>query len=86
MCLFSASKAITALLMHMLAEDGLVELARPVTGGFVLERVLRTVTGAGINTYIDRKIRPPMGMRYFTCGIRPATSSVPRRKFPRSSR
>lgn len=31
MCLFSASKAVTAFLMHMLAEDGLVELARPVT-------------------------------------------------------
>ena len=136
MCLFSASKAITAFLMHLLAEDGLVDLARPVTfyapefgrrgkgnitlhqllshrggipglprdmpldalwdedriwellcdakpiitdgsklayhaitGGFVLERVLRTVTGAGINAYIDRKLRQPMGMKYFTYGI-----------------
>ena len=138
MCMFSASKAITALLMHMLAEEGLVELADPVTryvpefgrkgkgaitieqilahrggipglprgtsldvlwdtdrtwallcdaepiitdgsklayhavtGGFVLERVLRTVTGAGIDSYLERKIRKPMGMKYFTYGIRP---------------
>ncbi|MFU8821995.1 MAG: serine hydrolase domain-containing protein [Gammaproteobacteria bacterium] len=136
MCLFSASKAITAFLMHLVAEDGLVDLARPVafytpefgrrgkenitlhqvlshrggipglrrdtpmeamwdeetiwallcdakpiiadgsklayhaiTGGFVLERVLRTVTGAGINAYIDRKLRQPMGMKYFTYGL-----------------
>jgi CubicO group peptidase (beta-lactamase class C family) len=138
MCLFSASKAITALLMHMLAEEGLVDLADPVTryapefgrkgkggitlhqvlahrggipglprgtplevlwdedrtwellcnaepiitdgsklayhaitGGFVLERVLRVVTGAGIDAYLERRIRKPMGMKYFTYGARP---------------
>ncbi len=138
MCLFSASKAVTALLMHMLAEEGLVDLARPVTfyapefgrkgkehitlsqilshrggipglrrdaplevlwdedqtwallcdaepiiadgsklayhaitGGFVLGRVLRTVTGGDLNAYIDRKIRRPMGMKYFSYGVRP---------------
>ena len=138
MCLFSASKAITALLVHMLAEEGLVDLADPVTryapefgrkgkgnitlhqvlahrggipglprgtslevlwdedqtwellcdaepiitdgsklayhaitGGFVLERVLRTVTGAGIDAYLERRIRKPMGMRHFTYGARP---------------
>ena len=136
MCLFSASKAITGFLIHLLAEEGLVDLMDPVTryapefgrqgkekitlhqvlshrggipglprdtpvealwdedrtwallcnakpiiadgsklayhaitGGFVLERVLRTVTGAGINAYIDRKIRRPMGMKYFTYGL-----------------
>jgi CubicO group peptidase (beta-lactamase class C family) len=138
MCLFSASKAITALLVHMLAEEGLVDLADPVTryapefgrkgkgnitlhqvlahrggipglprgtslevlwdedqtwellcdaepiitdgsklayhaitGGFVLERVLRMVTGAGIDAYLERRIRKPMGMRHFTYGARP---------------
>jgi CubicO group peptidase (beta-lactamase class C family) len=138
MCMFSASKAITALLMHMLAEEGLIDVMDPVTryapefgrkgkgaitiqqvlahrggipglprgtsldvlwdedktwellcdaepimtdgsklayhaitGGFVLERVLRIVTGADINAYLDRKIRKPMGMKYFTYGIRP---------------
>jgi CubicO group peptidase (beta-lactamase class C family) len=138
MCLFSASKAITALLMHMLAEDGLIDVMDPVTayapefgrkgkehitihqllshrggipglprrvplellwdeektwellcdaepiitdgsklayhavtGGFVLERVLRQVTGADIKAYLDRKIRRPMRMRYFSYGIRP---------------
>jgi CubicO group peptidase (beta-lactamase class C family) len=138
MCLFSASKAITALLMHMLAEEGLIDIMAPVTryvpefgrkgkqgitihqvlahrggipglprgasldalwdaeqiwellcdaepiitdgsqlayhaitGGFVLERVLREVTGAGIDDYLERRIRTPMGMRYFTYGARP---------------
>ena len=138
MCLFSASKAITALLVHMLAEEGLIDLADPViryapefgrkgkggitihqllahrggipglprgasldvlwdadktwellcdaepiitdgsrlayhaiTGGFVLERVLRTVTGAGIDAYLERRIRTPMGMKYFTYGALP---------------
>ncbi len=138
MCLFSASKGITALLMHMLAEDGLVNLADPVvryapefgrkgkdritleqllahrggipglpraaplealwdeertwellcdarpiitdgsrlayhaiTGGFVLGRVLRVVTGEDINAYLDRKIRKPMGMKYFSYGLPP---------------
>ena len=138
MCLFSASKAVTALLVHMLAEDGLVDLERPVafytpefarkgkdritlhqvlahrggipglpsdtpletlwdedatwallcdakpiindgsklayhaiTGGFVLQRVLRTVTGADIDAYLERKIRRPMKMKYFTFGARP---------------
>ena len=138
MCLFSASKAVTALLMHMLAEDGLIDVMDPVTaytpefgrkgkegitihqllshrggipglpraapldllwdeektwellcdaepiitdgsklayhavtGGFVLERVLRRVTGEDINAYIDRKIRGPMRMRFFSYGVRP---------------
>jgi CubicO group peptidase (beta-lactamase class C family) len=138
MCLFSASKAITAVLVHMLAEEGLVDLKDPVmayapefgrkgkesitieqilahrggipglprgvsldvlwdadktwellcdaepimtdgsrlayhaiTGGFVLERVLQKVTGADINAYLDRRIRKPMRMRYFTYGVRP---------------
>ena len=135
-CLYSTSKGITALLMHMLAEDGLINVMDPVafyapeftrngkdnitihqilahrggipglppdtpldtlwdedatwellceaepiitdgsklayhaiTGGFVLERVVRQVTGDTINAYIDQKIRQPMGMKYFTYGI-----------------
>ena len=138
MCLFSASKAVTALLMHLLAEERLVDLEHPVTfyapefgrkgkqgitlhqvlahrggipglpsntplevlwdedatwellcdakpimtdgsklayhaitGGFVLERVLRKVTGADIDAYLDRKIRQPMRLKYFTYGARP---------------
>lgn len=136
MCLFSTSKGITALLMHMLQEEGLINIADPVTfyapefarkgkenitihqilahrggipglpknvaldvlwdedqtwellcdskpivtdgsklayhaitGGFVLERVLRQVTGGDINAYISKKIRQPMGMKYFSYGI-----------------
>ncbi len=139
MCLYSTSKGITALLMHMLQEDGLINLSDPVafyapefarkgkdnitihqilahrggipglpknvaietlwdedktwellcdaqpivtdgsklayhaiTGGFVLERVMRKVTGEDINAYITRKIRQPMGMKYFTYGIEAA--------------
>ncbi len=135
-CLFSASKAVTALLIHMLAEDGSISLLDPVsyynpefaksgkknitihqilshrggipgippntpidvlwnndeiwrllceakpisvdgdhlayhaiTGGYVLERVLKTVTGKSIQEYLDEKIRQPMGMKYFTYGV-----------------
>jgi len=138
MCLYSTSKGITALLMHMLQEEGLINISDPVafyapefarkgkdnitihqilahrggipglpkdvdievlwdedqtwellcdaepivtdgsklayhaiTGGFVLERVIRKVTGANINAYITRKIREPMGMKYFSYGIEP---------------
>jgi CubicO group peptidase (beta-lactamase class C family) len=141
-CLYSTSKGVTALLMHMLAEDGLINVIDPVafyapefsrkgkgtitihqilshrggipglpadvpletlwdedatwellcdaqpiindgsklayhaiTGGFVLERVVRQVTGDSINAYIDRKIRQPMGMTYFTYGIEPEHAS-----------
>jgi CubicO group peptidase (beta-lactamase class C family) len=145
-CLFSTSKAVTAVLMHMLVEDGLINVMDPVsfyapefarkgkgnitihqilahrggipglpknvaldtlwdedatwellcdaepimtdgsklayhaiTGGFVLERVIRKVTGANINAYIDRKIRQPMGMQHFTYGM-------PMDKFPELAR
>jgi CubicO group peptidase (beta-lactamase class C family) len=138
MCLYSTSKGITALLMHMLQEDGLINVSDPVafyapefarrgkdnitihqilahrggipglpkdvaietlwdedatwdllcdaepivtdgsklayhaiTGGFVLERVVRKVTGDNINAYIQKKIREPMGMKYFSYGIEP---------------
>ncbi len=138
MCLYSTSKGITALLMHMLQEDGLINVSDPVafyapefarkgkdnitihqilahrggipglpkdvaievlwdedstwellcdaepivadgsklayhaiTGGFVLERVIRKVTGENINAYIAKKIREPMGMKYFSYGIEP---------------
>ncbi len=135
-CLYSGSKGVTALLIQMLAEEGLIRLmdpvsfyapefakngkenitihqilahrggipglppntdlsvlwdedriwellceARPittdgsklayhaVTGGFVLGRVLRNVTGEDMNAYIDRKLRQPMGLKYFTYGV-----------------
>ncbi len=137
-CLYSSSKAVTALLMHMLAEDGDINImdpvafyapefarkgkanitihqilahrggipglpksavgeafwdadhiwellcdARPITtdgsklayhamtGGFVLDRVVRTVTGGDMNDLIERKLRQPMNMKYFTYGIQP---------------
>ncbi|MBP6700078.1 MAG: beta-lactamase family protein [Halioglobus sp.] len=136
MCLYSTSKGITALLMHMLQEEGLINVSDPVafyapefarkgkdnitihqilahrggipglpkdvaievlwdeeqtwdllcdaepivtdgsklayhaiTGGFVLERVIRKVTGENINVLIAKKIREPMGMKYFSYGI-----------------
>jgi len=136
MCLYSTSKGITALLMHMLQEDGLINVSDPVafytpefarkgkdnitihqilahrggipglpkdvaidvlwdedqtwdllcdaepivtdgsklayhaiTGGFVMERVVRKVTGQDINSLIAKKIREPMGMKYFSYGI-----------------
>ncbi|MEQ6885683.1 serine hydrolase domain-containing protein [Salicola sp. Rm-C-2C1-2] len=135
-CFFSASKAVTALLVHMLAEDGLINLldpvssycpefarngkkhitiqqilshrggipglprgtpidafwdeqhiwkllcdARPIeadgstvayhaiTGGYVMGELVRRVTGESIATLLDKRLRQPMGMRYFTYGI-----------------
>ncbi|PID42570.1 MAG: serine hydrolase [Proteobacteria bacterium] len=135
-CLFSASKAVTALIMHMLTEDGLINLLDPVsyylpefgrygkrnttlhqilshrggiprlaedtpidvlwdadeiwrllcetkplsssgnelsyhalTGGFVLGRVVEKVTGNTLQHYMDKKIREPMQMDYFTYGL-----------------
>ncbi|MBT8138577.1 MAG: beta-lactamase family protein [Gammaproteobacteria bacterium] len=135
-CIFSSSKAVTALLMHMLAEEGLVNVMDPVafytpefakhgkqnitihqilahrggipglpanatvdtlwdeeeiwrllcdakpiitdgsqlayhaiTGGFVLEQVVKKVTGSSITEYIDKKIRQPMAMKFFSYGI-----------------
>lgn len=137
-CYFSASKAVTAMLMHLLSEQGLVNLmdpvsyycpefaqcgkrtitvhqilshrggipaipkdtpadvlwdrdeiwrvlcrARPVavdggrvayhaiTGGFVLQRVLEKVTGETIEVCLDRYLRRPLGMKWFTYGVRP---------------
>ncbi|ASK33385.1 hypothetical protein CEK62_02780 [Alcanivorax sp. N3-2A] len=132
-CLFSASKSITAMLVHHLVEQGLVNLddpvtrylpaygqqgkgdttlrhllthragiprpdqpvepdilfrpreildllcaARPtafgaqayhaITAGFVLGAVVEAVTGESLNATLDRVIRQPMGMRYFTYG------------------
>ncbi|HTN34930.1 MAG TPA: serine hydrolase domain-containing protein [Marinobacter sp.] len=141
-CYFSASKAVTALLMHMLSEQGLVNLMDPVayycpefaqngkrtitvhqilshrggipaisketpikvlwnrdemwrllcearavqvdgskvayhaiTGGFVLQRVLEKVTGDTIENYLDKHLRQPMGMKWFTFGIEPGELS-----------
>ncbi|PAV25050.1 CubicO group peptidase (beta-lactamase class C family) [Tamilnaduibacter salinus] len=137
-CYFSASKAVTALLIHILAEQGRINLLDPVsvycpefgrkgkrtitihqilshrggipaiprdtpldtlwdsdaiwellcdqvpvevdgakvayhaiTGGYVLQRVLETVTGDSIEAFLDRHIRQPMGMTWFTYGIQP---------------
>ena len=134
-CLFSASKAITAVLVHYLAEQGQLDLNKPVahyvpeygsagkerttimhllthrggvpriqedvdpsalfdidtvrdmmrrakarrpgreqayhaiTAGFVLGEVIERVTGDSINVLLDRVIRQPMGMQYFTYGM-----------------
>lgn len=135
-CYFSASKAVTALLIHMLAEDGLINLLDPVsyycpefarhgkkrisihqilshrggipglpsdtpidalwdekriwkllcdahpvevdgskvayhtiTGGYVLGELVRRVTGESIETLLNRRLRQPMEMTYFTYGI-----------------
>ncbi|MGH8461205.1 MAG: serine hydrolase domain-containing protein [Stenotrophobium sp.] len=138
-CLFSASKAVTAILTHMLAEDGGVELDRPVahylpafaacgkstttvsevlshrggfpglslpkselkpellldwdrvirticespptpgrerrmayhaiTGGFILAEIIQRVTDRPVREYLDRRLRQPLGMKYFDYGL-----------------
>lgn len=135
-CYFSASKAVTAFLMHLLSEDKLIHLHDPIsfyapefgqkgkrnvtvhqvlahragvpglpegvpvdalwdndeiwrllcatepksakghhlayhalTGGYILERVLQKVTGMTIQDFLDKRVRQPMGMKYFRYGI-----------------
>jgi CubicO group peptidase (beta-lactamase class C family) len=135
-CYFSASKAVTAFLMHLLSEDKLIHLHDPIsfyapefgqkgkknvtvhqvlshragvpglpsgvpvdalwdndeiwrllcatepksakgyklayhalTGGYILERVLQKVTGMSIQDFLDKRVRQPMGMKYFRYGI-----------------
>lgn len=135
-CLFSASKAISAMLVHLLAEQGEINLLDPIslyipafaangkanitiyqllahragvpglgenvepslvydreevlaricaahpldtqghsaayhalTGGFLMDELIRVTTGLTIQQYMDRYIRKPMGMRYFRFGV-----------------
>lgn len=137
-CLFSASKAISAMLVHLLEEQGHVHLMDPlsyyipefaengkgyitiyqllshragvpglgesvdpqllfdreaavaaicaadpidqlgrtsayhaITGGFLIDELIRRTTGLTVQQYLDRYIRKPMGMRYFRYGLTP---------------
>src|SRR5690606_19868549 len=42
-----------------------------ITGGYVLQRVLEKVTGDSIENYLDKYLRQPMGMKWFTYGLAP---------------
>ena len=135
-CLFSASKAISAMLLHLLAEQGRIHLLDPisyyipdfaangkgfitvyqllahragvpglgeevdpallydreqalaricaaepldrhgriaayhaVTGGYIIDELIRVTTGLDVQQYMDRHVRKPMGMRYFRFGV-----------------
>ncbi|MEP5569554.1 MAG: serine hydrolase domain-containing protein [Halioglobus sp.] len=135
-CLFSASKGISAMLAHLLAEQGKIHLLDPVsyyipefaqngkgfitiyqllahragvpglgehtdaemlfdreaavaaicaakpidklgrtsayhaiTGGFILDELVRRTTGMTVQQYLEKYIRKPMGMRYFRYGL-----------------
>lgn len=135
-CLFSASKAISAVLVHLLEEQGEINLLNPIsyyipafaargkgsitiqqllahrsgvpsvpddvelellydhdaalkmvceseptdsharfqayhaiTGGFLINELIKVTTGMTAQQYIDRYIRKPMGMRYFRYGL-----------------
>jgi CubicO group peptidase (beta-lactamase class C family) len=135
-CLFSASKAISAMLLHLLAEQGKIHLLDPIsyyipefaangkgfitiyqllahragvpglgeevepslvyqreevlaricaaepldrhgrtaayhalTGGFLIDELIRRTTGLTAQQYMDRYIRKPMEMRYFRFGV-----------------
>lgn len=142
-CLFSASKAVTAVLVHQLAEEGGLELDQRVShylpafaqhgkrettvsdvlshhggfpslrvppaqkrvetlaqwdyvvdsicrapptrsrqmayhaisGGFILGELIQRITGAPLADYLDRKLRQPLGMKYFSYGLPPAYRS-----------
>jgi len=142
-CLFSASKAISAMLLHLLAEQDEIHLLDPIsyyipafaangkgfitiyqllahragvpglgdnpdpsllydreealaricaaepidrhghtpayhalTGGYLIDELIRVTTGMDIQQYMDRYIRKPMGMRYFRYGV--AKRDLPR--------
>lgn len=135
-CLFSASKAISAMLLHLLAEQNKIHLLDPVshyipafaaqgkanisiyqllthragvpglgsdvdpsllfdreevlsricaaepidklgrnpayhaiTGGFIIDELIRVTTGSSIQEYLDTYIREPMDMHYFRYGL-----------------
>lgn len=135
-CLFSASKSISAMLLHLLAEQGKIHLLDPIsyyipafaannkgdisiyqllahragvpglgedvdpallfdhktvmeqicaaepidhlgrtiayhaiTGGFILDELIRVTTGMNAQQYLDKHIRKPMNMRYFRYGL-----------------
>ena len=135
-CMFSASKVISAVLLHLLAEQNKIHLLDPVchyipafaaggkaniniyqllahragvpglgegvdpdllydreealaricaaetsdkkgrnpayhaiTGGFIIDELIRVTTGLTIQQYLDRYIRKPMGMKYFRYGL-----------------
>ena len=135
-CLFSSSKAISAMLLHLLAEQGKIHLLDPIsyyipefaangksfitiyqllahragvpgvgeevdseilydhdralamicaakpidghgrtaayhaiTGGYLIDELIRRTTGLTIQQYMDRHVRKPMGMRYFRYGV-----------------
>lgn len=135
-CLFSASKAISAVLVHLLAEQGKINLLDPVsyyipqfaacgkgsisilqllnhrsgvpnvpentevdllfdhaaalelicatkpldhlgrvqayhaiTGGFIIDEIIRVTTGLDARQYLDKYVSKPMGMRYFRYGV-----------------
>src|SRR5690606_2552941 len=53
------------------AVDGGKVSYHAITGGYVLQRVLEKVTGESIELFLDKHIRQPMGMRWFTYGIAP---------------
>jgi len=135
-CLFSASKSISAILLHLLAQQNKIHLLDPVchyipafaaggkanitiyqllahragvpglgdniepsllydreealaricaaqtddkkgrnpayhaiTGGFIIDELIRVTTGLTVQQYLDRYIRKPMGMKYFRYGL-----------------
>ncbi|GHD08610.1 EstA family serine hydrolase [Halioglobus japonicus] len=135
-CLFSASKSVSAMLVHLLEEQGKIHLMDPlsyyipefaangkgyitiyqllahragvpglgenvdpsllfdrkaavaaicaadpidalgrtsayhaITGGFLLDELIRRTTGKTVSQYLDAHVRKPMGMRYFRYGL-----------------
>ncbi len=40
-----------------------------LTGGFIIDELVRRLTGAGIDVLLDRSVRQPLGMRGFRLGV-----------------
>lgn len=49
--------------------DGRVMAYHAVTGGFIIDELIRVTTGMNAQQYLDKYIRKPMGMKYFRYGL-----------------
>ena len=49
---------------------GTIKAYHAVTGGHVLAEVIRRVTGTGVREFLEKEIAKPMGMRFFSYGLK----------------
>lgn len=68
--LYSRKEALAKICAaHTLDKLGRDPAYHAITGGFIVEELIRVTTGLTIQQYLDRYIRKPMGMKYFRYGL-----------------